>query len=193
MVRADRASCILRGGDWPFSVRFEGAEVLSLQEVSIQPVGRANKRATGFCVELLFCGRVGTAAPPNRAFEARAVTTPASSPPAELLDAIHEFWPESEWDNAQNVSLLESGWDAFALNDTTSATSPCGAPIGERQGVAISAERSVGYFQIDSCNFPDWEWQRLYNARHNAGTAHMLWAQRGWSPWYFSAKQLGLV
>jgi hypothetical protein len=51
----------------------------------------------------------------------------------------------------------------------------------------------VGYFQINACNFPDWEWQRLYNARHNAGTAHMLWAQQGWNAWYFSAHQLGLI
>ena len=113
--------------------------------------------------------------------------------PAELQVAIREFWPENEWDNAASISQLESGWDAFALNDTTTDISPCGAVIGERGGVSITAERSIGYFQINSCNFPDWEWQRLYNARHNAGTAHLLWQTSRWRAWYFSAEKLGLL
>lgn len=113
--------------------------------------------------------------------------------PAELQDGIREFWPEEEWENAASVSYLESGWDAFALNDTTGPSAPCGSVIGERGGVKITAERSVSYFQINSCNYPDWEWQRLYNARHNCGTAHMIWDQQGWGAWYFSAKQLGLI
>jgi hypothetical protein len=115
--------------------------------------------------------------------------------PEELAAAIREFWPESEWANAAGVSLLESGWNAFALNDTTTPTRPCGVPIEEFRGVWVTAERSVGYFQINACNLPpDWEWQRLYNARHNAGTAHQLWDRAGqkWSPWYFSASELGL-
>lgn len=106
--------------------------------------------------------------------------------------SIREFWPESEWDHAASVAFLESGWDAFALADTTDPAHPCGSPLRVVAGVPVSAERSVGYFQINACNFPGWEWQRLYNARHNAGTAHMLWQQRGWQPWYFSAQQLGL-
>ncbi len=112
--------------------------------------------------------------------------------PAELAVAIREFWPEAEWDNAAHISHLESGWDAFALNDTTGADVPCGAALTTRDGVSIVAERSVGYFQVNACNFPAWEWQRLYNARHNAGTAHLLWGQAGgsWSPWYFSSQQL---
>jgi hypothetical protein len=117
------------------------------------------------------------------------------SAPAELRDAITEFWPESEWENAANIAQLESGFDAFALADTVDAQHPCGSPIGERNGVTVTAERSVGYFQINSCNFPDWEWQRFYNARHNAGTAHLLWTNAGgsWIPWYFSASKLGLI
>lgn len=113
--------------------------------------------------------------------------------PPELRSAICEFWPQSEWLNAAAIAELESGFDAFALADTTDADHPCGAVIGQRDGVDIAAELSVGYFQIDACNFPDWEWQRLYNAHHNAGTAHMLWADRGWQPWYFSALKLGLL
>lgn len=117
-----------------------------------------------------------------------------SSPPPELTVAIHEFWPEDEWNNAEQIALLESGWNAFALHDSTGPDRPCGAPLGDLNGTPISAERSVGYFQINSCNFPDWEWQRFYNARHNAGTAHLLWEQAGgWSPWFFSAKSLGLI
>ncbi len=115
--------------------------------------------------------------------------------PAELSVAIREFWPESEWENAASVARLESAFDAFAIADTTDAEHPCGAPLAPREGVGVTAERSVGYFQINSCNFPDWEWQRLYNARHNAGTAHLLWDQAGqsWRPWYFSARTLGLI
>lgn len=115
--------------------------------------------------------------------------------PYELADAVREFWPEGEWDNAVSIARLESGWDAFALDDTVDADHPCGSVIRHQDGVAVTAERSVGYFQINTCNFPDWEWQRLYNARHNAGTAHLLWEQAGrrWSgPWFFSASQLGL-
>ena len=114
--------------------------------------------------------------------------------PIELWVSIQEFWPENEWENAVNVARLESGLDAFALDDTATPNGGCGVEIGERLGVRITSERSVGYFQINSCNFPEWEWQRFYNARHNAGTAHGLWNDRGgsWSPWFFSAKTLGL-
>jgi hypothetical protein len=115
--------------------------------------------------------------------------------PGELQLAIEEFWPEAEWLNAAAIAELESGFNAFALNDTTDSAHPCGTPIGVRGGVNITAERSVGYFQINACNLPpDWEWQRLYNAHHNAGTAHKLWDDAGqsWRPWYFSAQRLGL-
>jgi hypothetical protein len=113
--------------------------------------------------------------------------------PQELADAIREFWPEGEWDNAAGISYLESSWDAFAVDNSTDSAHPCGSQLAPIGGVAVTAELSVGYFQINSCNFPGWEWQRLYNARHNAGTAHMLWADRGWQPWYFSAVALGLL
>ena len=114
--------------------------------------------------------------------------------PIELWVAIQEFWPESEWINAANIAKLESGFDAFALDDTATPNGGCGVPIGEHNGVRIFSERSVGYFQINSCDFPDWEWQRLYNARHNAGTAHLLYDNAGqsWRPWFFSSQQLGL-
>lgn len=113
--------------------------------------------------------------------------------PAELQVVVQEFWPQPEWDNAVSFAFLESGWNAFALNDTTRPDRPCGSFVDRVDGVVLTAERSVGYFQINACNFPDWEWQRLYNARHNAGTAHMLWESRGWQPWFFSARKLGLL
>ena len=115
--------------------------------------------------------------------------------PEELQVCIREFWPEREWNNAACISKLESGWDAFALSDSTDEAHPCGWFLRVEGTVRITAERSVGYFQINACNLPpDWEWQRLYNARHNAGTAHQLWDRAGqtWSPWYFSALKLGL-
>jgi len=113
--------------------------------------------------------------------------------PAELRVSIQEFWPESEWDNAASISFLESGWDAFAVDNTTDAAHPCGTVLGSVNGVRITAENSIGYFQLNACNFSSWPSERFFNARHNAGTAHMLWGQRGWLPWYFSAKKLGLA
>lgn len=115
--------------------------------------------------------------------------------PAELWEGICEFFPEDEWMNAAEIARLESGWDPFALNDSATEAGGCGIVIGSRGGVSITSERSVGYFQINACNFPDWEWQRLYNARHNCGTAHLIWANAGgkWGgPWFFSARKLGL-
>lgn len=119
-----------------------------------------------------------------------------SDAPLELQDGIRLYWPQAEWENAAAIARLESNFDAFALNDSTDLRHPCGSIIGNRDGVTITAERSVGYFQINACNLPlDWEWQRLYNADHNCGTAHMLWDQAGqsWRPWYFSAQHLGLL
>lgn len=115
--------------------------------------------------------------------------------PLELWVSIQEFFPEEDWIDAVNIAREESNLDSFALADTTTDSGPCGTPVGRRGGVLIVSERSVGYFQINSCNFPAWEWQRFYNARHNAGTAHLLWqnAGRAWSRvWYFSAQKLGL-
>lgn len=115
--------------------------------------------------------------------------------PQELWVAITEFWPESEWINAANIARLESSFDAFALNDTATPNGGCGVEIGRRNGVRILSERSIGYFQINSCNFPDWNPCHFYNARHNAGTAHDLWDNAGekWTPWFFSATKLGLI
>jgi len=113
--------------------------------------------------------------------------------PCELQCAIREFWPEDEWDNAASIAHLESGFDAFAVADTRDPEHPCGSVVRSIDGVAVSAEFSIGYFQINSCNFPDWPAERFFNARHNAGTAHLLWSERGWQPWFFSAKSLGLL
>jgi hypothetical protein len=113
--------------------------------------------------------------------------------PVELQTAVAEFWPYEQWDNAAAVAELESGWDPFALNNSVTTERPCGTALYTRDGVMVTTERSVGWFQINSCNFPAWPWERLFNTRHNVGTAHMLWAMRGWQPWYFSAKTLGLL
>lgn len=114
--------------------------------------------------------------------------------PAEIRDPIKEFWPAEEWDNAASISFRESGWRWNARNDTTrKGAVPCGTVIATLGGQPITAEDSIGYFQINSCNYPTWDAGTLYNARQNAGTAHALWQDRGWSPWYFSAKDLGLL
>jgi len=114
--------------------------------------------------------------------------------PLEIADPIREFWPPEEWDNAASISFLESGWQWDSRNDSTrGGRVACGTVIGSRGGVAITAEDSIGYFQINACNFPSWDPGTLYNARQNAGTAHSLWMDRGWQPWFFSAQQLGLL
>jgi hypothetical protein len=114
--------------------------------------------------------------------------------PPDFQLAVKEFWPESEWENAAGVAWLESGWSAFAENNTTSPSHPCGSFLEERDGVRITAERSLGWFQINACNLPaEWTPEHLFNTRHNCGTAHQLWNERGWAPWYFSARSLDLT
>lgn len=113
--------------------------------------------------------------------------------PQEIADPIREFWPESEWDNAAGISQLESGWQWDAENNTVDVEHPCGTVLEVRDGVTVTAEHSIGYFQINACNFPDWNPAHFFNARQNAGTAHALWSERGWQPWLFSARTLGLL
>jgi hypothetical protein len=113
--------------------------------------------------------------------------------PDEVQHVIREFWPPEEWDNAAAVSQLESGWNPFAVADTTDAAHPCGSTLRYQNGVRVTAEKSIGLFQINACNLPGgWKAEHLYNSRHNAGTAHDMWTRRGWAPWYFSATTLGL-
>lgn len=78
------------------------------------------------------------------------IVTTIDQAPEELQVSIREFWPPSEWDNAAAVSQLESGWNAFAVNDTTDMSHPCGAVLDTFGGVAVTAERSIGYFQINA-------------------------------------------
>jgi hypothetical protein len=113
--------------------------------------------------------------------------------PCEVQCGIREFWPEAEWDNAAAVGFLESKWNPFADADTTDSRHPCGAALYVVRGVTVFAEHSVGVFQIDVCNFPSWDWKRLWNVRENCGTAHAIWARQGWAAWYFSAQTLGLI
>jgi len=118
--------------------------------------------------------------------------TPAD-PPADLVAKIQEFFPESQWVNALDIAWLESGWNPDATNATALTSGGCGARLQSRDGVSIQAEFSIGYFQINMCNLPGWSIGALYRAHDNVGTAHHMWRQRGWQPWYFSAKALGLI
>lgn len=122
-----------------------------------------------------------------------ATTLTLDSAPDELQLAIAEFWPSSEWDNAARIAYLESGWNWDAEYDSTTEARPCGSVVNYRNGVRITAEHSIGYFQINACNYPGWNAGHLFNARQNAGTAHALWVERGWAPWYFSAERLNLL
>jgi len=114
--------------------------------------------------------------------------------PDELAAAVREFFPEDQWDAAARIAYLESGWRWDAELDTRGPGADCGAPIGRRDGVVVTAEWSIGWFQINACNLPPgWKAAHLFNTRQNVGTAHWLYAQRGWQPWYFSAQRLGLI
>ncbi len=136
--------------------------------------------------------------------------------PAELAEAIREFWPTEEWDNAAAVAEIESGWSPFAENDTRRDGFPCGAQLNVQKGVRVTAEWStvlaalrspraqkgirvtaewsIGWFQINACNLPShWMPAHLFNTRHNVGTAHDMWDRSGWAPWFFTANQLGLL
>lgn len=113
--------------------------------------------------------------------------------PPELGLAVREFWPIEQWDNAVSIAFLESGWKWNAENDTRTPDHPCGSLLSMFGGVPVVAEWSIGFFQINACNYPDWNPGHFFNARQNAGTAHELWSRRGWQPWYFSAKELNLI
>lgn len=115
------------------------------------------------------------------------------SAPDELRFWISVFWPESEWDNAASIANLESGLDPFARRDTRDIDHPCGSVIALDGGTIITAELSVGYFQINTCNYADVEPERFYNGGLNVETAYGLWQERGWEPWYYSATELGLI
>lgn len=114
--------------------------------------------------------------------------------PHDLKIGIRAFWPADEWEAAANIAWLESAWNRLAWYDSTTAAHPCGSSLPPIGGVAVTAERSVGYFQINSCNFPEWDPASLLDAYQNCGTAHMLWVDAGgsWAPWYFSAEKLSL-
>jgi len=117
-----------------------------------------------------------------------------SDAPADLQAGVMEFWPAEKWDEAASISFLESDWKPFAQNDTTrGGLILCGTVLYVRDGVTITAENSISYFQLNACNFPTWNPAHFFNARHNCGTAHLLWSMRGWEPWWFSAKTLGLL
>jgi hypothetical protein len=113
--------------------------------------------------------------------------------PCDLQCGIAHYFPSEEWENAANISFLESKWNRWALADTTDAQHPCGSLLRTVGGIAIYAERSYSYFQINSCLFPTWPAERLWNADHNVGTAHLIWGEQGWAAWYYSAKALGLI
>lgn len=115
------------------------------------------------------------------------------TPPDELVSLVHQNWPWSEWSNALAVSLAESNWEADAEANTVTDEHPCGSFLYDRGGVAVSAERSVSYFQINLCNYPQDRWAELLTPEGNVAEAAELWRQRSWQPWYFTASRLGLL
>lgn len=115
------------------------------------------------------------------------------TPPNDLVWLVRQHWPWSEWSNALAIALSESGWDAEAENDTTDGDHPCGSALYERGGEMVSAERSVSYFQVNLCNYPEDRWAELQTPAGNVAEAAALWRARAWQPWYFTAGYLGLL
>ncbi len=90
--------------------------------------------------------------------------------PSYVVELIRRYFPQQQWENALNVSRLESGWRANAHN-----------PNGED---------SRGLFQINMRAHPDAG--NMFDPEANVAYAASLWRQRGWGPWSV-ARQLGLT
>lgn len=114
-------------------------------------------------------------------------------PPDDLVALVQENWPWSEWSNALAVALNESDWNPDAEYSSVDADHPCGSIVGQRNGEIVSAERSVSYFQVNLCNYPEDRWGELQAPAGNVAEAAALWRARAWEPWYFTAGYLGLL
>lgn len=97
-----------------------------------------------------------------------------------IVDAIHANFPESEWANAMNIALRESGGDPSAVNNTAYPGSPGYVPPTGTN----SPEYSMGLFQINGLAWPDVAMGGdLLDPLYNIQQAAIIYAQYGWQPW----------
>ncbi len=95
--------------------------------------------------------------------------------PHEMYLLAAMYWPYDEVGNAVNVAFEESGWETGAWNE--------------------NGEDSRGLWQLNvepDAN-PRLAMYNLFDPQLNAYWAYQLWKERGWQPWYNSAKRLGLI
>lgn len=114
--------------------------------------------------------------------------------PPELRVAIQGFWPEEEWEHAAAISNLESGWRlnarAYVTQDQVNDWNRL-HPDDIR-----SVEDSRGPFQVNIYAHPWADAGRLLTDWAYASWAgRVVWLRAGgrWSPWFYSAKKLGLL
>lgn len=113
--------------------------------------------------------------------------------PDDLAYEIKRY-DDWDWDEAASISWLESGWRWDELNDTVKTSGRrCGEVIKVIDEIPVTAEISCSYFQLNSCDYPGTPIWFFFNTKQNVGTAHALWNERGWEPWFFSARELGLL
>ena len=104
----------------------------------------------------------------------RAVGPVYDAAPAAVQEAIAEFFPEEEWENAAAIARCESGFrlDAHNLSDI---------------------EDSRGLFQINVRANADMLEYDLWSVRGNAHAAAIIWERQGWDAWRHCATGAGLI
>ena len=121
------------------------------------------------------------------------LSTRYGNAPTWLTELVKANFPSNQWRNALEVSYLESGWNAHAVNDTRHlAGGKCNVRYNHPVGITALTEYSVGLFQINICahggDFNFWS-----NPENNVAKAFTLWRSSGWRPWSYSAGKLGLL
>ncbi len=96
----------------------------------------------------------------------------------QIVDWIHEYFPESQWATAQSIALRESGYNAGAINNTSRPD----LPGYHAPAPGNSPEYSIGIFQI---NTEAWNTSGLdlTDPLTNIQAAAAIWQSSGWVPW----------
>ena len=102
---------------------------------------------------------------------------PVPESQGSAMELIKKYFPPSEWDNAYQVMMGESGGKSWVVGDDY--------PI---RGQTIP---SYGLFQIRALQGRPGP-EQLKNAEFNVWYAAQMWSQQGWSPWTV-AREKGLA
>lgn len=129
---------------------------------------------------------------------ARAARATRAEPPADVLAAIQELWPEAEWDRALAVAWCESNYRLDAANPTSSARgvfqtlapwtrapgtgkTVYGWEYDPDTGEKLSAAAGLGISEEDA-----------RTGLGNIRVAYEIWVHGGWSAWAPSAHCSGV-